>query len=417
MPQPNQPPSRRAIIAGGSMGGLYAALCLRRAGWSVDVYERSPIPLVGRGAGIVTHPEMREGMARLGIDASRDFGVPIETRCVLARDGREIARRPYPQIATSWNRLFAMLREALGDAAYHLGREITGVNEAEGAVTVRFADGRSETADLLVAADGFRSSLRAHVCPGVEPTYAGYVAWRGMIDERFASPALSPDLFACFAFVLPPAEQFLAYPVAGPGNDLRVGHRCWNIVWYRPADETTELPRLLTDNTGKRHEVSIPPPLISKAVLADLRRAIADLLPPQVQAAMAHLDQPLLQPIYDFATPRMATRRIALIGDAAFVVRPHVGAGVTKAAEDAAALAEALGAEPDVPAALAAFEARRKPMGDLFVARARHLGAHLKRFYANEAERLAAARNADPMYAMSETAQLDFLREMPQFAT
>ncbi|MGK4422648.1 hypothetical protein ACSLVQ_30790, partial [Klebsiella pneumoniae] len=67
--------------------------------------------------------------------------------------------------------------------------------------------------------------------------------------------------------------------------------------------------------------------------------------------------------------------------------------------------------------ALAAFEARRKPMGDLFVARARRLGAHLKHSYASDAERVAAARNADPMYAMSETAQLDFLREVPQFTT
>jgi hypothetical protein len=70
-----------------------------------------------------------------------------------------------------------------------------------------------------------------------------------------------------------------------------------------------------------------------------------------------------------------------------------------------------------VPRGLAAFEALRKPMGDLFVARARRLGAHLKRAFATEAERLAAARNADPMYAMSETAQLDFLREVPQFTT
>ncbi|MDX2203755.1 MAG: FAD-dependent monooxygenase [Hyphomicrobiaceae bacterium] len=407
---PNAGTPRRAIIAGGSMGGLYAALCLRRAGWRVDVYERSPVPLVGRGAGIVTHPEMREAMARLGIDAARDFGVPIETRCVLARDGTEIARRPYPQIATSWNRLFAMLRDALGDASYHLGREIVGVEEAEAGVTVRLGDGASAEADLLVAADGFRSVLRGHVCPGAEPSYAGYVAWRGMVEERFAAPALTPALFACFSFVLPPAEQFLAYPVAGAGNDLRPGHRCWNIVWYRPAEGPSGLARLLTDDAGKRHELSIPPPLIGRGVLAEVREATRRLLPPQVQAAMAHLDMPMLQPIYDLAVPRMASRRVALIGDAAFVVRPHVGAGVTKAAEDAAALAEALAREPDVPQALAAFAAARKPMGDLLVARARRLGAHLRHTFASEAEQVAAARNAEPMYAMSETAQLDFLR-------
>ncbi len=404
---------RRAIIAGGSMGGLYAALYLRQREWDVDVFERSAVPLVGRGAGIMTHPEMRDAVARLGIDASRDFGVPIAERCVLARDGSEVARRPYPQIATSWNRLFAMLRRALGEGCYHLGREVVGVEEEASHVRARFADGTSEQADLVVAADGFRSALRAHVSPGVLPTYAGYVAWRGMIEERFASRALSPQLFSLFSFVLPPGEQFLGYPVAGPDNDLRQGHRSWNIVWYRPAEEGAELARLLTDDTGKLHELSIAPTLLQRAVLAEMREAVTRLLPPRIQQAMHHLEMPLLQPIYDLACPHMASGRVALLGDAAFVVRPHVGAGVTKAADDASALADALAEFDDVGQALKAYEARRKPMGDLFVARARRLGAHLKRTFASEAERSTAARNAEPMRVISETAQLDFLRELP----
>lgn len=395
------------------MAGLFAALYLRRVGWWVEVHERSLTPLVGRGAGIVTHPEMREAIAGLGIDVMRDFGVSIEERCVLDRDGREIARRSYPQIATSWNRLFALLREALGQDAYRLGREVVGVAEHDDRVDVRFADGTSVEADLLVAADGFRSGLRGHVCSGAEPDYAGYVAWRGMVEERFASPALSPELFARFSFVLPPGEQFLAYPVAGAENDLRLGRRSWNIVWYRPAEGAAALARMLTDDAGRRHDLSIPPTLIGKAVLAEMRDAVARLMPPQVQAAMAHLEMPLLQPIYDLAVPRMATGRVALIGDAAFVVRPHVGAGVAKAADDAAALAEALAQTPDVPQALKIFEERRKPMGDLLVARARRLGAHLRRTFSSEAERDVALLNAEPTYAMSETAQLDFLRTGP----
>lgn len=400
---------RRAIIIGGSMAGLYAALHLRRRGWQVAVYERAPVALSGRGAGIMTHPELRAGMAGLGLDASEGFGVLIAGRSALDRDGRVIGALAYPQISTSWNRLFQILRTALGDGDYHLGKDFVGFDESPGGITARFADGSTAEGDLLVGADGFRSAVRAQILPQVQPQYAGYVAWRGMIDEAVASPLLTPDLFARFTFFLPPAEQFLGYPVAGHGNDLREGKRSWNIVWYRPADEATELPHLLTDETGKRHDLSIPPTLIARSVTAEMREAARTLLPPQLASVMDRIEMPLLQPIYDLETPRMGLGRVALIGDAAFVVRPHVGAGVTKAADDAAGLAEALAGHEDMREALAAFEAQRLAVSRIFIARARRLGSHIRRSFANAEEEAAAAINADPAYAMAETAQLDFL--------
>ena len=127
----------------------------------------------------------------------------------------------------------------------------------------------------LIGADGFRSSVRALLLPEARPAYAGYVGWRGLADEAALAAVLAPEVFASLTFVLPPGEQFLGYPVAGPGNDLRPGRRSWNIVWYRPADEATELPRLLTDETGHRHEMSIPPPLVARSVVADMREAAA----------------------------------------------------------------------------------------------------------------------------------------------
>lgn len=404
---------RRAIIIGGSMAGLTAALHLQRRGWEVAVYERSTTPLSGRGAGIMTHPELRAGVAALGLDASREFGVPIEGRSALGRDGRLLGEIPYPQISTSWNRLFQILRGAFGDGAYHLGKDLVAFEDDGARVIARFADGSSTQGDLLIGADGFRSAVRARLLPAVQPAYAGYVAWRGMIEEAIAAPLLTPEIFARFTFALPPAEQFLGYPVAGTDNDLRRGNRSWNIVWYRPADEATELPRLLTDETGKRHELSIPPTLITRAVLAEMQEAARTLLPPQLAAVVARLEMPLLQPIYDLETPRMAQGRVVLIGDAAFVVRPHVGAGVTKAADDAAALADALATHAEMATALADFEEKRLAMGRIFIARARRLGSHIKRHFASAAEEAAAAINADPAYAMAETAQLDFLARMP----
>ncbi len=143
-------------------------------------------------------------------------------------------------------------------------------------------------------------------------------------------------------FTLPPGEQLLGYPVAGPDNDLRPGHRRYNVVWYRPADERTKLPWLLTDERGVTHAISIPPPLIRREAIAEMRAAAERLVGPQFRQVVRLMDEPILQPIYDLESPHMAFGRVAILGDAAFVARPHVAAGVSKAADDAAALAAAL---------------------------------------------------------------------------
>jgi 2-polyprenyl-6-methoxyphenol hydroxylase-like FAD-dependent oxidoreductase len=402
---------RRALVIGGSMAGLFSALYLRRAGWRVDVFERSPVALTGRGAGIMTHPEMRAALAQLGLQTGQDFGVPVPGRIVLDLAGAEIGRKALPQIATSWNRLFEMLGGALGAPAYHVGRDLVHVTQDARAVTAHFADGASETGDLLVGADGFRSAVRGQLLPQVQPQYAGYVAWRGLVDEHDAVAAMGQDLFDHLSFRLPPGEQFLGYPVAGPGNDLRPGHRSWNIVWYRPADADRDLPRLLTADTGKRHELSIPPPLIARGVIAEMRDAVARLLPPQFRAAMAKAQQPFLQPIYDLESPALAIGRVALAGDAAFVVRPHVGGGVVKAAEDAAALAAALSEHDDVVEGLRAYQAARIDVGRRFVAQARRLGSYLRHDFESEADRARALWHAEPAQVLAETAVLDFVRD------
>jgi 2-polyprenyl-6-methoxyphenol hydroxylase-like FAD-dependent oxidoreductase len=374
------------------------------------VFERSPVALIGRGAGIMTHPEMHRALTDLGLDSAHDFGVPVERRLVLDRAGNVICERHCAQTATSWNRLFDMLHGAFGTEHYHLGRELSGVSQAANAVVACFADGSTEAADLLIGADGFRSSVRALVLPGARPCYAGYVGWRGLADEAALSGILTPEVFASLTFVLPPAEQFLGYPVAGPGNELRPGRRSWNIVWYRPADEATEVPRLLTDESGHTHELSIPPPLISRRVVAEMREAAARLLPPSMCAVLDRIDQPFLQPIYDLECEKLAFGRVALMGDAAFVVRPHVGAGIVKGMQDAAALAEALARTEDVAAALRAYETRRIGAGRAYVAQARLLGSYLRRHFDTPEERDKAAYYADPARVLAETAVLDFLR-------
>ena len=143
-------------------------------------------------------------------------------------------------------------------------------------------------------------------------------------------PQIHGDLFDALAFCLPPGEQFLGYPVAGPDDDLRPAYRRYNIVWYRPADPARELTWLLTDESGIVHSISIPPPLIRREAIAAMRAAAERLLAPQFCAIVRLIKEPLLQPIYDLETAQLSFGRVAIIGDAAFVARPHVAAGLVK---------------------------------------------------------------------------------------
>jgi 2-polyprenyl-6-methoxyphenol hydroxylase-like FAD-dependent oxidoreductase len=399
--------TRRALIVGGSMSGLLAALMLRRAGWDVDVFERVESELAGRGAGIVAQPDLIERLRRLGIDPT-DLGVEITTRKILDASGRFTAEFICPQVLTAWERVYRVLRDAFPPERYHRGKGVRGFEQSERNVVAHFANGGSAEGDLLVGADGLRSTIRQQCLPQLLPLYAGYVAWRALIAEAAFAPAIHRELFEFMTFCLPPGEQCLGYPVAGPDNDLAPGRRRFNVVWYRPADESTELQRLLTDAGGTTHTISIPPPLIRREPIADMRAAAERLLAPQFREVVRMIDEPILQPIYDLETPRMAFGRVAIVGDAAFVARPHVAAGVAKAADDAAALVAAL-ATDEVEPALLRFEAVRLPVGQRVIERARHLGAYLQATQTAE-ERARSQRHSIPEAVLAETAVLDFLR-------
>jgi 2-polyprenyl-6-methoxyphenol hydroxylase-like FAD-dependent oxidoreductase len=368
----------RILVVGGSLGGLMTAGILHRAGHDVLVVERSARSLEGRGAGIVTHDSLREALRAAGAVVDDTLGVPVASRVVLAADGSTASRWDYPQVLTSWGRLYALLRAALPAECHRLGAQAAGVEQDEGSVRLHLASGEMLRADLLIAADGIRSGLRAQLAPAVQPVYAGYVAWRGVCDEASLSRLTRDTLFGHFGFGLPEGEQMIGYPVAGAGDSTAPGQRRWNFVWYRPAAAGAELSALMTDADGVHHPDGIPPNQVSWREIARVRQAARDRLAPQFAEILEKTAVPFLQPIYDVASQQLAFGRVALLGDAAFVARPHVGMGVSKAGDDAMALARSVAQLGATPQALRHYEAQRLPAGAAVVERARRLGAYLE---------------------------------------
>src|ERR1700683_1813145 len=140
---------RRAMVIGGSVAGLFAAAFLRKIGWRVDVYERSSIELIGRGVGIfATHLELLEALDKCGA-GTVDIGVIVHKRLTFDHKGNVIAEKPQLQIVTSWDRLRQVLLKAIDRQHYHYGFAFERVEQDGNGVEVKFANGRSERADLL----------------------------------------------------------------------------------------------------------------------------------------------------------------------------------------------------------------------------------------------------------------------------
>jgi 2-polyprenyl-6-methoxyphenol hydroxylase-like FAD-dependent oxidoreductase len=333
----------KALIIGGSVGGLFAANMLRSIGWDAQVFERNAEELTGRGAGISTHPQLHEVTKRLGIPFDDAMGIAIDNVIFLAKDGSTIEERPTVRLMSSWGRVHASLRERLPAGSYHLGKSLMRVEQDAGGVTAIFADGTRARGDLLIGADGGRSTVREQFLPGRQPDYAGYVAWRAMLDEREVPPAIHAQLFANYTYCLPPGELFLAYPVPGRNNETEPGKRAYNIVWYRPTT-LEQLADFCTDASGKPHGTSIPPPLLRPDVVAWSKAQARALVAPQVAEIFERDPRPFFQAIFDFISPQTVFGRVALLGDAAYLARPHPGAGTTKCAMDAEHLADAIAA-------------------------------------------------------------------------
>jgi 2-polyprenyl-6-methoxyphenol hydroxylase-like FAD-dependent oxidoreductase len=364
----------KIIIVGGSLGGLLVGNLLRSKGHEVDILEKVPGSLDGRGAGIVPHPILIKALEMCGITIDHDLGVPVQRRVTLDQQGNTIADLELPQIFTSWGRLYHLLKENFPEKNYHSGKNVVSFGENSQEVMVHCDDGTSYNGELLIASDGLRSVIRAILAPQIKPVYTGYVAWRGVCEEAALSKYMKDTLFPYFSFGLPEGEQMLGYPVAGNNNDLSIGHRKYNFVWYRQAPEDTVLKDLLTDADGVFHPQGISPIQVNWKHIAAVRQAAKNNLAPQFAEVLEKTGMVFFQPIYDVYSEKVAFNRVALMGDASFVARPHVGMGVSKAAEDALSIMNNIKLHGATPKALEQYQNERLIPCQRVIARAQYLG-------------------------------------------
>ena len=364
----------RAAVVGGSLGGLYAALLLRDLGIDVDIYERSPVELAQRGAGIGFLPESQRYLVERADVALDEISIPTAYIRYLHRNADVLFEAQHAYRFSSWNTIYRRLLTRFPAEKYHLSHEMTGWQVQENTVEMAFATQAPQRANLAVMADGVGSLARARLLPDVRSAYAGYVAWRGMVPEVQLDAATRAVFDNAITYFVYANSHILVYPIPGLDGSVKRGDRLLNFVWYRNYLAGSDLENLLTDSAGVRRDISLPPGVAAAHHVSELRAVAQARLPAPMATLVCAAEQPFLQVVYDIEVPQMAFGPICLVGDAAFVARPHAAAGTAKAASDAWALAAALERHADVTTALEQWQPGQLAVGKQLLDRTRAIG-------------------------------------------
>jgi 2-polyprenyl-6-methoxyphenol hydroxylase-like FAD-dependent oxidoreductase len=365
------------VVVGGSLIGLSTAIALSRLGAEVTVAEQSPARAVDGGGGLGVDVHLLREVT--GIDADPPVLHGID------RDG------------TAWHLLQGWLEEhaaRLPGVSVLRGRQVAAVTSGDRkrSATVRTAQGNSFAADLVVGADGARSTVRATVDPAhPDALYAGVLLWRALVDERTMPPAVAlPRAGEPAREMYAGPYRLVTYPVPGPGGETTVGHRRLNMVWYDPEQ------RDLLHEAGLLDDQTVHGSLSPGALPAPVRQRLADFAAarwpsPWREALILALQAGTVfgTPIVHYKPVRLVNGRVAVAGDAAHAASPMVGGGFRQGLYDVRALTRALaaaGSPDEVPDALARYERAR-------------LGAAIRHVAGSEQETAAYVAHAAAMRA------------------
>jgi FAD-dependent urate hydroxylase len=326
----------KVLVVGAGIGGLTTGLALRRANVETAIFERaSSLRDLQVGHGLSLWPNGTRVLAKIGaLTAVERVAAPIEQmefrdtrgRQIVSHSARAVSRElGAPTLGLRRSELHRALFDVIGEDAIEFGANCVAVEQDDRGVTARFANGRSERADVLVAADGTGSTIRTLLLRDA-PTPTGNVEMHGTVPTPPDVPS------GVYRQVWGPGAKFGFYPVRDA--------TCWYCTVK--ASDTRFVDEAGRKDAIRERVASYPPPTASL-----------------VGAESEHSITRALIAVHDLSKP-WVHGRIALLGDAAHAMAPHLGQGAGQAIEDAFVLAECLRTNRDAGEALRLYERRRK---------------------------------------------------------
>lgn len=341
----------KAIVIGGGIGGLCAALALQQIGITTTVYEASP-NLRGLGAGVGLTANAIQGLERLGVaEEVKARGQQIEAFVIYDENGKVISTLDTRPLGSKYGQNnFIIHRPDLHEILYNhlqpntveLDKRCESVEQNEQQVTVTFADGSQASADLLVAADGISSVVRQLLLPHVVQRYAGYTCWRAVI----ANPGVAID------------KSILAETWAPQGRVGIAPLQNDKIYWYvcvNAPQHDKRMKQMTPEKLARRFET----------VHSPIEAVLASTTPEQLMWNDVCDLEPLKHFVYG---------RVVLLGDAAHAATPNIGQGACQAIEDAVVLGQCLQQEPVLADALKKYEKRRMARTSKIIEISRRMG-------------------------------------------
>ncbi|KTC65189.1 monooxygenase, FAD-binding (plasmid) [Legionella adelaidensis] len=333
------------LIIGGSIAGCVTAILLSRLGIKVTILERSSAELKGQGTGITLPVPLVNKCIELDLFDSNIPRLPIETRAFfrkssLTAQAEKIWEQPIKACTLNWMDVYRNLRKRLQGIDFFPSVNVTKIQkEPDGHYYLETACRKVFNADIVIAADGVESTIRNQCLPKSTEAYAGYIAWRGVLEET------SFKLDHPLPYYVFPNGHLLFYRIPGEGYE-QTGKTLLNWLMYEvtPVDM---LAARLTDCKNIRHTRSIPP----KALHEDQRQHLHDFanqqLPPMIAKIIRSTPYPFIQAIFDAQIPPYEDNQLIFMGDAATTLRPHSGSGAMKALSQAINLFEFISAHRD----------------------------------------------------------------------
>ena len=342
---------QRALIIGAGIGGLTAAIALRKIGYTVQVFERAAeVRALGTGLSLWSNAMWALTVLGVGEEVLRLGSVVDITRSQTAEGevlsdvhvGNIGKKLGVPTVCIHRGDLHQILLAAVGPEHVQTSMACIGFSQDDDKVSVLFENGITAQGDLLIAADGFHSAIRRQLVQNDEPRYSGYTCYRSIVS--FVHRSLPPGMALT---AIGHGSEFGLFP-CGMGR----------VYWFATHNQPAAKPESSLGRKG------------------DCLAAFAGFSEPFVQVLHATPESAILRhDVYDRAPlSHWGAGRVTMLGDASHPMTPNLGQGACMAIEDAVVLASCLREQPNLLRALRNYEAARQERTKLMTTRSFYVG-------------------------------------------